>query len=853
MLSGIFRRSARDLHGLVREYPPDASAYELLEDCGKGVSATVYRAYCKPLDEVVAVKKMNLETVQSNLDEIVHEAQLMKNYNHPNVLPLYTSFVEGSDLWMVMPFISGGSVLHIIKYAHPEGLEELVISTIMRDVLKALDYVHRQGGIHRDIKAGNILVDKDGSVKLADFGVATTMDRSGSWGHDKGTRMTFVGTPCWMAPEVMEQTAGYDNAADIWSFGIAMLEMAHGHAPFAKYPPMKVLLMTLQNPPPSLEDKGKKHFSKAMRDVVTRCLQKDPRSRPTAAQLLEHKFFKQAKDEEYLARYLMAGLPSLGDRVQEIRAGKAATHGIDNERNFARSQEEYKKGVSSWNFNVAALKAAADLENDEEPMLPTIREDDDNFTLSGPQAAGMAAAAAAGAAVAGAGAAAMAGAAAVAVAAAAVVAAATSNNAATTASTSSTSFATAFENGMVAAGEVPVTTPALVQEPPAERSLTTESWSMWQGSPEGNKEQGSNQSAAAGVTKQPARTKGRFSVYSESDSVPPMSPSSPPTQATMMDQVPVAAAVAAVAAATIAAMPAVPASPSAQMTSGPSSQPASGTSTPLLSPSGSIPPPQSVVHQAVMSLANDPDSTARLTMRRSEDGSKRDEKPPEPTLVTSASVAQLTSDGEAGAKRKGRFTVIENSSGVGGGSGGHPVNLDRKTSHQGLETQSSRLGSQQDFSLPTLGRGIGGAVPPVTAILPRLQELLDHAAQQQSALFKLLSAVQDTGSTAVLQSSKPLFDFPAGSSRGPRDADSETLQDLRSTVRNLQARLAGAEAENVRLRARNLALETGLSRPASVAASAGARRDVSESGGAPGLRSPSPAPLSSRASEDGLN
>eukprot|EP00798_Chlamydomonas_sp_ICE-L_P001381 gene1381-32748_t len=290
-LTSMFKssKSARDFGALSKEYPTDADSYELLEDCGRGVSATVHKVLCKPRHEIMAVKKMNLESINCSLDDIIQETTTMRSYNHPNVLPLYTSFVDKSELWMVMPLISGGSVLHIMKYSHPEGLDEVSIATIMRDVLRALDYVHRQGGIHRDIKAGNILVDKDGCVYLADFGVSTSLERGGSWGNDKQTRMTFVGTPCWMAPEVMEQTAGYDNAADIWSFGITLLEMAHGHAPFAKFSPMKVLFMTLQNPPPTLDDQGRKQFSKALKDLVTRCLQKDPRVRPTAAQLLEHK------------------------------------------------------------------------------------------------------------------------------------------------------------------------------------------------------------------------------------------------------------------------------------------------------------------------------------------------------------------------------------------------------------------------------------------------------------------------------------------------------------------------------------------------------------------------------------
>ena len=210
------------------------------------------------MNEDVAVKLMDLESAQLSLDEIVREAATMRAHSHPNVLPLLTSFVDaGARLWMVMPFVAGGSALNIMRFAFPDGLEEPVIATVMKEVLKGLCYVHASGAIHRDVKAGNILVGADGSVVLADFGVAATMERQGSWGSALASRSTFVGTPCWMAPEVMEQSAaGYSTLADIWSFGITLLELAHGHAPFAKYPPMKVLMMTIQNPPPTLDGGG---------------------------------------------------------------------------------------------------------------------------------------------------------------------------------------------------------------------------------------------------------------------------------------------------------------------------------------------------------------------------------------------------------------------------------------------------------------------------------------------------------------------------------------------------------------------------------------------------------------------
>eukprot|EP00193_Tetraselmis_chui_P015556 CAMPEP_0177779678 /NCGR_PEP_ID=MMETSP0491_2-20121128/16740_1 /TAXON_ID=63592 /ORGANISM="Tetraselmis chuii, Strain PLY429" /LENGTH=661 /DNA_ID=CAMNT_0019299283 /DNA_START=435 /DNA_END=2420 /DNA_ORIENTATION=- len=342
-----------------REFPTKADDYELLEECGQGAAGKVWRALCKPLNVIVAVKLLDLENMNCNLDEIIQEAKIMKQSNHENILSLHCSFVHQENLWMVMPYVKGGSVLNIMKYAFPKGLEEPVISTIMKEVLKALDYVHKHNQIHRDVKAGNILIDSHGNVKLADFGVAATMNR------DDSKRQTFVGTPCWMAPEVMEQTHGYDCKADIWSFGITLLELAHGMAPFAKYPPMKVLMMTLQQPPPQLQATGEKQFSKEMQQLVGLCLVKDPMKRPTAARLLEHRFFKHTHDNQYLIKHVLTDLPPLTERLKLMRAQKGPGGIMEKRQAMEKSQEEYIKGVSAWDFDVAKLKQQAAMEPDD--------------------------------------------------------------------------------------------------------------------------------------------------------------------------------------------------------------------------------------------------------------------------------------------------------------------------------------------------------------------------------------------------------------------------------------------------------------------------------------------------------
>ncbi|XP_034200678.1 serine/threonine-protein kinase BLUS1-like isoform X4 [Prunus dulcis] len=358
-----------------KNFPVDPKDYTLYEEVGQGVSATVYRALCIPPNIIVAIKVLDLEKCNNDLDVIRREVQTMILLDHPNLLKAHCSFTASRSLWIVTPYMAAGSCLHIMKSAHPDGFEQPVIATLLHGVLKAIAYLHAHGHIHRDVKAGNILVDTKGAVKLADFGVSASLFDTGNRQH---ARKTFVGTPCWMAPEVMQQLHGYDFKADIWSFGITALELAHGHAPFSKYPPMKVLLMTLQNAPPGLDYERDKKFSKSFKEIVAACLVKDPKKRPTAEKLLKHRFFKHAHNKEFIARTILDGLSPLGDRFRMLKQKEAEVF-AQNEAIYGDkdhlSQQEYMRGISAWNFDLEDLKRQAALIEDDDGI--TIAENQD--------------------------------------------------------------------------------------------------------------------------------------------------------------------------------------------------------------------------------------------------------------------------------------------------------------------------------------------------------------------------------------------------------------------------------------------------------------------------------------------
>jgi len=269
---------------------PD-EVFDIISKLGEGSYGSVFKALHKESKQVLAIKQVPVDT---DLQDIIKEISIMQQCVSPYVVRYYGSYFKNTDLWIVMEYCGAGSVSDIMRL-RKKTLTEEEIATVLSDTLKGLEYLHLRKKIHRDIKAGNILLNMEGHAKLADFGVA------GQLTDTMAKRNTVIGTPFWMAPEVIQEI-GYDCVADIWSLGITALEMAEGKPPYGDIHPMRAIFMIPTKPPPTFKDCDR--WSPQFIDFVSRCLVKTPDKRATASQLLHSDFIVSAGNSIILSEMI---------------------------------------------------------------------------------------------------------------------------------------------------------------------------------------------------------------------------------------------------------------------------------------------------------------------------------------------------------------------------------------------------------------------------------------------------------------------------------------------------------------------------------------------------------------------
>uniref|UniRef100_A0A061SN18 non-specific serine/threonine protein kinase n=1 Tax=Tetraselmis sp. GSL018 TaxID=582737 RepID=A0A061SN18_9CHLO len=344
--------------------------FELQNCIGRGSFGHVYKGWDSETQRDVAVKVIELEEIEDDIEDIHKEISVLAQCKSPHITEYYASLLtKGSSQLLIVMELMACSVADLLEVCI---LDEAVMALVLREILRALVYLHGENRIHRDIKAANILLSKDGGVKMSDFGVSGQL--TSTLGYK---RKSFVGTPFWMAPEVIQSSEeGYSQKADIWSLGITAIEMATGAPPHAELHPMRVLFLIPKNAPPKLEGP----FTEPLKDFVAACLQKSPQDRPTAWNLLGHPFLQNLDHAaakralaESIADFQRQGRP----RMSPAHSGGDGAHGTMPRWDFGTVKAEGSGAsppppvpgrlqLSDWSDNTHGDSEDADDDDDDE-------------------------------------------------------------------------------------------------------------------------------------------------------------------------------------------------------------------------------------------------------------------------------------------------------------------------------------------------------------------------------------------------------------------------------------------------------------------------------------------------------
>ncbi|XP_074574545.1 mitogen-activated protein kinase kinase kinase YODA-like isoform X2 [Curcuma longa] len=251
---------------------------------GRGTFGHVYLGFNSEGGQMCAIKEVidisDDANSKESLKQLNQEIALLSQLSHPNIVQYYGSELTEDTLSVFLEYVSGGSIHKILQEYGPFG--EALIRNYTAQILSGLAYLHGRNTVHRDIKGANILVDPNGVVKLADFGMAKHMSACTSI-------RSFKGSPYWMAPEVVMNSSGYDLTVDIWSLGCTIIEMATSKPPWSQFEGVAAIFKIANSKDlPEIPD----HFSPEAKDFLKLCLQRDPSARTSAAHLLLHPFVR---------------------------------------------------------------------------------------------------------------------------------------------------------------------------------------------------------------------------------------------------------------------------------------------------------------------------------------------------------------------------------------------------------------------------------------------------------------------------------------------------------------------------------------------------------------------------------